>query len=192
MAAKSFVWVIFAIIMRRFLAISVIVLSFFTGCGKEGGSKSSGTTTIYNTLYGTGPYYALGFSFSLGREVSTLGNPKPDITLIADEDIDGTIRRLLLQTENFKNSFYRYGQYSDAAEASAAFRNLVSASVPAWEESGENIAANQIWIFRTGSEHYAKFRIINTVAEKRNGKAYAECTFEWVYQPDGTLTFPAE
>ncbi len=178
--------------MRRLLAISVIFLSLFTGCRKENGSANSGTSTIYNTLYGTGPYYALGFSFSLGRELSTLGDPKPDITLIADADIDGTIRRLLLQTENFKSSFYMYGQYPDAAGASAAFTNLVTASVPAWEEWGENIAANQIWIFRTSSEHYAKFRIINTVAGKSGGTAYAECTFEWVYQPDGTLTFPAK
>lgn len=178
--------------MRKCLIAILLILSFLTGCKKESGSEYSGIFTISNSLYGSGPYYALGFSFSLGKEVSTLDDPGPDITLIADVDIDGTIRRLLLQTENFKSSFFKYGQYSDAAEASAAFKNLSSVSVPAWVESGENIEKNQIWIFRTSSEHYAKFRIISTLAEKRNGKTYAECTFEWVYQPDGTLTFPVK
>ena len=178
--------------MRKYLITGLLFLSFLAGCKKENGSEYSGTFTIDNSLYGTGPYYALGFSFSLGKEVSTLDDPGPDITLIADVDIDGTIRRLLLQTENFKSSFFKYGQYSDAAAASAAFGNLASVSVPAWVESGENIEPNKIWIFRTSTEHYAKFRIISTLAEKNNGNAYAECTFEWVYQPDGTLTFPVK
>ena len=178
--------------MRKYLITVLLLLSFLTGCKKDNGSEYTGTFTIDNSLYGMGPYYALGFSFSLGKEVSTLDDPGPDITLIADVDIDGTIRRLLLQTENFKSSFFKYGQYSDAASASAAFNNLASVTVPAWVESGENIEPNQIWIFRTSTEHYAKFRVISTLAEKRSGNAYAECTFEWVYQPDGTLTFPVK
>ncbi len=30
------------------------------------------------------------------------------------------------------------------------------------------------------------------MAEKRNNVPYAECSFEWEYQPDGTLTFPRQ
>ena len=178
--------------MRRHLVFIILSITFLAGCKKDEGSKFSGTFTIDNTLYGTGPYYALGFSFSLAKEVSTLEDPGPDITLIADVDIDGTIRRLLLQTENFKSSFFKYGEFSDAASAKAAFINLTSASVAVWEEWGDSIEPNQIWIFRTSTEHFAKFRIISTVAEKRSGNAYAECTFEWVYQPDGTLNFPGQ
>lgn len=178
--------------MRKYLGIVLLTILFLPGCKKDEESKNSGTFTIFNTLYGTGPYYALGFSFSLAKEVSTLSDPGPDITLIADVDIDGNIRKLMLQTENFKSSFFKYGEYADAASSSAAFKNLTSASVSVWEEWADNIKPNQIWIFRTSSEHYAKFRIINTVAEKRSGNAYAECTFEWVYQPDGTLTFPGK
>lgn len=162
------------------------------GCRKNDNPRLSGTDTIDNTLFGNGPYYALGFSFSEAKKVSTLNDPGPDIALIADTDIDGTIRRLILQTENFKNSFFKVGKYPDASSAEVAFKNLTSASVSQWEEWGDSIKANQVWIFRSGTEHYAKFRIVNTVSEQRSGKAYAECTFEWVYQPDGSLTFPGK
>jgi hypothetical protein len=179
--------------MKRSVIILVLVLAaFLPGCRKDNDPDFSGTFTIDNTLYGTGPYYAMGFSFSLAKELSTLADPGPDMTLIADVDIDGTIRRLLLQTENYKNSFFKYGVYQDAASASAAFKNLTSASVSTWDEWGDTIEPNQIWIFRTDSEHYVKFRIISTVAEKRNSTAFASCTFEWVYQPDGTPTFPGK
>ncbi len=178
--------------MRRNIVILLLLTALFPGCKKDQGFKHSGTFTIENTLYGSGPYYAMGFSFSLGGEVSTLADPGPDITLIADVDIDGTIRRLLLQTENYKNSFYKYGEYADASTAATAFKSLTGASVPSWAEWADSVRPNQIWIFRNSSDKYAKFRIISTVAEKRNNIAYASCTFEWVFQPDGTLTFPAK
>jgi hypothetical protein len=57
---------------------------------------------------------------------------------------------------------------------------------------GDSIRNNQIWIYRSGSENYSKFRIISTKSEPGNMRDYAECTFEWVYQPDGTLTFPGK
>ena len=54
------------------------------------------------------------------------------------------------------------------------------------------INANQVWVYRTGTETYAKIRIISTVNEIRDDMPYGECTFEWVYQPDGSLTFPGK
>lgn len=176
--------------MKRAILLPVTLLLLLTGCTKSTGSKSAGTATIETTLFGSGPYYAMGFSFSLAKEVSTLDDPGPDITLIADADIDGTIRRLMLQTENFKNSFYKYGEYLSAGDAETAFKNLTSASVSQWQAIADTVRPNQIWLFITGTDHYAKFRIISTLAEQRNGNAYGESTFQWVYQPDGTLAFP--
>jgi hypothetical protein len=179
--------------MRKSLFL-ILIVSFLmhTSCTKDE-IPVSGNQTIETTLYGSGPYYAYGFSFSQGKEISTLDDPGPDITLLADVDIDGkTIRRLMLQTENLKNSFNKYGTYPDASSAEAAFNNLTSANVTQWVEWVDTLKVNQLWIFRTGEEHYAKFRIINTLAEQRNGTAYGECTFEWDYQPDGTLTFPGK
>ena len=54
------------------------------------------------------------------------------------------------------------------------------------------VIANQVWVYRTGTETYAKIRIISTVNETRDDLPYGECTFEWVYQPDGSTTFPVK
>jgi hypothetical protein len=178
--------------MKRIILVSTVVFLLLTGCSKSNNSKTGGTETIETTLYGTGPYYAMGFSFSDGKLVSTNSNPVPDITIIADVDIDGTIRRLMLQAENLKNSFYKYGIYGSSAEAESAFKSLTSASVAEWKEIADTLKPNQIWLYRSATEHYTKFRVISTVAEQRNGTAYGSCTFQWAYQPDGTLTFPAE
>lgn len=180
--------------MKKYILIISVILAIVTsGCSKSKEIKHSGSETIETTLYGNGPYYALGFSFSLGQKISTLKDPGPDITVIADVDIDGvTIRRLMLQTENYKNSFFKYGEYSSASEAESAYKNLTSATVSQWSEQVDTLKANQVWLFRTASENYAKFRIISTVSELRSGTPYGACTFEWEYQPDGTLTFPAE
>jgi hypothetical protein len=178
--------------MKKYVLIISVLLLVLAGCKKTNEMKQSGTQTIETTLYGTGPYYALGFSFSLAQKISTLDDPGPDVTLLADVDIDGTIRRLMLQTDNFKNSFYKFGEYPDATAAESAFTSLKSASVAQWSEVADTVRANQIWLFRTASEKYAKFRIVSTIAEQRSGTAYGSCTFEWSYQPDGTLTFPGK
>jgi hypothetical protein len=85
-----------------------------------------------------------------------------------------------------------FGQYIDGATASQAFKNLSSFTVSEWAQLADTVKANQIWLFKTSEEKYAKLLIINTFSEKRANMPFpfAECTFEWVYQPDGSLTFP--
>jgi hypothetical protein len=180
------------IMRKNLLFILFLSLLIQASCTKDE-IPISGNQIIETTLYGTGPYYAYGFSFSQAKEVSTLEDPGPDITLLADVDIDGTtIRRLMLQTENLKTSFNKYGEYPNATSAESAYNNLTSANVTQWEEWVDTLKSHQVWIFRSGTDRYAKFRIINTVAGQKDGKPYGECTFEWEYQPDGTLTFPGK
>jgi len=172
---------------KYFIIILILITVSAGGCRRNDNPGLSGTDTIDNNLYGAGPYYAFGFSFSSAEKVSTLDDPGPDITLVAF-DVNGIITKI--QTDNYKSSFYKYGEYPDASTAKQAFGNLTSATVSQWAEEADAIGANQIWIFRTSNEKYAKFRIIDIFSELRTGWAYAECTFEWVYQPDGSLTFP--
>ena len=40
------------------------------------------------------------------------------------------------------------------------------------------------------TKKYAKIRIIEVKGELREGIPHAECTFEWVFQSDGSTTFP--
>jgi hypothetical protein len=166
--------------------ILILILFMLVSCKKNDIPETSGIATIDNTRTLGQTYYVYGFLFSEAKKVSTLENP-PDIT-----GRDGT--NLLLQADNLNYSFYKAGEYNDAASAGVAFDNLKSATIQQseWEGLASPIKENQIWIYRSGTIHYAKFRIISVIAEIRSGNPYAECTFEWEYQPDGTLTFPGK
>lgn len=177
--------------MKRIFFIILILSVIVTGCKKDNKPQFSGTITINNVLYGSGPYYALGFSVPDGKKVSTLPDPLNVISILAFPDANDNIK-IYFNTTGPRNSFNIYGQYSDAASASLAFKNLISFADPQWTETADSVKVNQIWLYRTSSDRYAKIRVTNTVAEIRNSKPYGECTLEWVYQPDGSLTFPGK
>jgi hypothetical protein len=170
-----------------FIILPLLIL-IQASCKKDNTPDNSGTVTIDNTTLFAQTYYVYGFLFSEAKKASTLDPTPPDITV----DSDGT--DLLLQANNLKNSFYKSGEYADGATAKTAYNNLTSASIPEtnWLGLATPLKANQVWIYRSGTNHYAKFRVISTVSEVRAGRNYAECTFEWAYQPDGTLTFPGK
>lgn len=176
--------------MKKIIFISLFLLYAFSGCKKdEESGKLSGTVTINNDLGGdqfTG-YYALGFSFVLGKKVSTLESPPPDIII----DNGSTFENLIFMNNNNNPSFHKFGDYPDAAKAEQAYKSLTSATVSQWSGIGEQVKPNQIWLYRTDNKRYAKLRVISTQARDLD-RDFAECTFEWDYQPDGTLTFPVE
>jgi hypothetical protein len=176
-------------IMRNSLYVILLLSVFLPGsCKKDENTGNSGIATIDNTRSLGQTYYVYGFLFSAAKKVSTLDSPPPDITI----DSDGT--NLLLQADNLKDSFYKAGEYNDKASAVTAFNNLTTATISQseWQGLASPLKENQVWIYRSGTDHYAKFRIISLIAEIRSGNNYAECTFEWEYQPDGSLTFPGK
>jgi hypothetical protein len=182
--------------MKRILFISIVILVSFFGCSKDKTVPTSGTATINNTLNGTGPYYANGFSFASAGTVSTLEDPGPDIILYVNID-NLSSPRLTFQAENFMPSFYKLGDYPDAAAAIAAFNNLTTVGTYQWTDMADPVKNNQVWVYRSGDEKYSKIRIISIINEKRPevptlDAQYGECTFEWVHQPDGSTTFPAK
>ena len=176
--------------MKRSLFIILATLAILYGCKKDNTTHDSGTATIDNTLFGTGPYYANGFSFSKAKKISTISNPGPDIVIYVNTD--NPVSRLTFQANNLNPSFYKIGDYPDAASAISAFNNLKSVGTYQWVEIADPINSNQVWIYRSGGGQYAKIRIISTVNETRNNLPFGECTFQWVYQPDGSLTFPGK
>jgi hypothetical protein len=178
----------------RLLILSLVMSFFLTGCKKEDKPVYSGTMTIDNVLSKDPPYYGYGFSVPTGKKVSTLDSPLDVITVLEDHDVSYNVRKIFFSCSNFKDAFYRYGSYSDAPSAETAFGNLTTFIMPSWKEVGDSVSANQIWLFRTDEDKYAKIRVISTFTEKRPDMVfpYAECTFEWVFQPDGTQTFPTK
>lgn len=170
-------------LMKRYLII-LFAACLLAGCSKEDNISvvTLDNNIKFNKEFQT--YFVYGFLFSQAKKVSTLDTPPPDITL----DDNGTQNNIMLQTNNNLNSFYKAGEYKDAASAQQEFDKLTSFTAPPWVVWADSLKANQIWLFRTNNETYAKIRIVDT----KFGNDYSECTFEWAYQPDGTLTFPGK
>ena len=173
--------------MSKSLIPILLIILILTGCEKDK-IPLSGTVTIDNTLQGTTTYYAMGFSFEKAAKVSTLQQQGYDIVITND----GTVSNLILQANNYRDSFSLAGQYNDEAAAKQAFAALTSPVVNNWVVWAYGIRPNQIWIYRTDKDTYAKIRIISTESLARPPRDFAACTFEWAYQPDGTLTFPGK
>jgi hypothetical protein len=176
--------------MKRSILFLFLALLVFSGCRKDDATRTSGIDSIDNTIYGTGPYYAKGFSFSGATKISTLDNPGPDIVIYVNSV--NTVSTLTFQANNLDPSFYKIGDYPDAASAITAFNDLKSVGTYQWVDMAEPVNSNQVWLYRSGNEQYAKIRIISTKNEIRNNLPFGECTFQWVYQPDGSLTFPGK
>jgi hypothetical protein len=176
--------------MKRQVFILLAIISVLTGCTKKPATRTSGIDTIDNITHFSITYYNYGFTFSSAKLVSTNTNPGPDITIYVN--IDNVTPRLTLQSNNLKPSFYKVGDFADAATAQSAFDNLKTVAVTQWQEMADPLNDNQVWIYRSGTDNYTKIRIVSTVNEPRQGIAYGECSFQWVYQPDGSLTFPGK
>jgi hypothetical protein len=175
--------------MKRLLFILLAITIAIYSCKKEETIRTSGTETIDNTTYQSTTYFVYGFSFEQAKQVSTLNNPGPDITIYVNRD--NTPSRLTLQANNLNPSFSKVGDYADESAAKTAFDDLKTVpSTAQWTDMADPISPNQVWIYRSGTEKYTKLRIISTVNEMRQLIAYGECTFQWVHQPDGSLTFP--
>jgi hypothetical protein len=180
--------------MTKSISILFICIVILTGCKKNNGPVLSGTVTIDNVLYGTGPYNALGFSFTSAKKVSTLSDPPDVITINSSINTDGSgnFDKTYFDCQNFNNSFFLFGSYVDAAATASAFKSLVSFNVTQWKAMGDGVKVNQIWLFRTSDDTYVKFMVISATGENRNNIPFVSCTFEWRHQPDGSLTFPGK
>ncbi|HOS71120.1 MAG TPA: hypothetical protein PLZ75_01580 [Bacteroidales bacterium] len=173
----------------KIVSILLLAAVLLISCDRKKEPERSGTATIDNELVldkELQTYVNYGFLFSEARLASNVESPRPDITVFRDGD------KISLDANNLSPSFYKYGEYNSQQEAAEAFRNLSSATVSRWEERATMLKINQIWLYRSNTERYAKIRIISIQLENRSLQEYVKCTFEWVYQPDGSLNFPGK
>jgi hypothetical protein len=176
--------------MKHSILLLFSIVFLLVSCNKKDGSPGSGTVTIDNKLYGSGPYYSLGFSFAEATKVSTLAGTGPDITIdVGVVETDGDVVAFLA-SNTYNPSFFIYGEYANATDAATAFKSLTSFSNGTWSDFGTPLASNQVWIFRTEDDTYAKILILSVTLDTAQDPDYASCSFKWVYQPDGTKTFP--
>lgn len=177
--------------MKALYVILFLITVVIFSCKKSDTPSGSGTVTLNNTLEGndqTG-YYSFGFLFSQSKKVPTNKVPGPDILVYVNSAIPPAT--ISLQADNLNPSFYKIGDYPDAQSAKTAFDQLKNVGTYNWTEMADPVAANQVWVYRTGTSCYAKIRITNTLIDDTKNPVYGECTFDWVYQPDGSTTFPS-
>lgn len=176
--------------MKRISIIIMLSIFLLAGCIKENTPRTSGTDTIDNEIFHKTVYYAYGFSFAKAGKAATTETPLPDFVLYVNTDTQTP--RLTLETRNLKDSFSKVGDYPDEASAISAFKNLSMVGSVQWIGIADPVNANQIWLYRTNDDQYAKIRIVTIVNETRNSLPYGQITFEWVFQPDGSSVFPAQ
>jgi hypothetical protein len=174
--------------MKLRLILVLTVILFLTGCdGNE--VSNSGTVTVTNELFGSGPYYAMGFSFASANLVSTLTEPY-DIDIKAGSLFTGGPVEAFLSANTLEPSFALKGEYGTESEAISAFNALASVGAASYIELAAPLKDNQVWVVRTEDERYAKIRIIKVELNSTDSPPYASCKFEWVFQPDGSTQFP--
>jgi hypothetical protein len=174
--------------IQYYIVLAIVIA--LSGCTKAEKPRTSGTDTIDNTIHFSTTYYVYGFSFSGAKLVSTTTTPKPDIVLYVNSD--NQPNKLTFQANNLVPSFFKAGEFSDEEAAKIVFDNLKTFSATQWSDMADPVSVNQVWIYRSGSDTYAKIRIVSVINEIRQTGPYGECTFQWVYQPDGSTTFPGK
>jgi hypothetical protein len=174
--------------MKLRLILALTVMFLLAGC--DGNDvPSSGTVTVTNELYGSGPYYAMGFSFATADLVSTLTEPY-DIDIKAGSLSNGSPIEAFLSANTLEPSFALKGEYGTESAAISAFKALTSVGAASYIELAAPLKENQVWVVRTEDERYAKIRIIKVDLVPTDSPPYASCQFEWVFQPDGSTQFP--
>jgi hypothetical protein len=174
---------------RHITAMALMLL--LAGCGGDD-QKTSGTVTLSSELYDSGTYYyAMGLSFDEAGEVPTLPDQyRADITLQAGPVTTGGPVVAYLTANTLDPPFALAGTYGSGSEAKSAFNALKNVGTYSWIDLAAPLAANQVWIAKTRDAKYAKLRIISVTLNTSVNPPVAECALEWVWQPDGTATFP--
>jgi hypothetical protein len=182
-------------VMRPWL-IPVLALALLAGGCSRDNQQFSGTVTLTNELFGGDPYYyGLGLSFDEAKAVPTLPDQeRADIVLIAGTIPGGTAVEPFLSANTLEPAFALMGEYATESEAVTAFRALKDAtslsSVFSFLDLAAPLKENQIWVVRTRDRTFAKIRIIDVVLDIAPNPDFTSCRLEWVWQPDGSATFP--
>ncbi|MDX9728854.1 MAG: hypothetical protein RBT50_06295 [Bacteroidales bacterium] len=177
--------------MRLSFIPALAVMLVFSGCGGEE-QQTSGTITLTNELYDGGSYYyAMGLSFDEAKEVPTLPDAyRADITLMAGAVTSGGPVLPFLSSNTLDPPFALVSNHITAAESVSAFRALKTVGSYTWIDLAAPISTNQVWVVKTRDGTYAKLRIVSLTLDTSVTPAVATCKLEWVWQPDGSATFP--
>ena len=180
---------------KNLLFIGLLLILIIISCSKKEeniAKKTSGEATINSILYGYGPYYTIGFSFSEGSLVKypDVTEVEADITILPIESLDGTVTGAYLESPGIKESFSLTAEYSSSESALNFYNNYKQIIDSVFYELAMPLEENQIWTFLTRYNKYAKLMILRvSIIRDQNNSSYVETTFKWQYQPDGSKLF---
>lgn len=130
-----------------------------------------------------------GFSFETGKiSIYTITSSVfPDLAVEDVELIDSV--NIDLRSSNDVDAFYKNGSFSTAAEAETFYNNYNEVTATQFVPIAYSIKENQVWTVQTLSKRFAKIWIKEITVNMEGQSEYAEVTFKWHYQPDGSRIF---
>jgi hypothetical protein len=177
----------------KLIFTGIALIFSFAGCEKENPSiKNSGTATLNSTLILEGQTYSYyGFSFEKGNVSKynpELSDELPDIVIRPITEASGVVTGAYLCNDYMKGSFNLTAEFDNETSATESFNNYKTVEVTTYTKLATPIMKYQIWTFRTINNQFAKLLIVD-VKTVSISTPYAETTFKWVYQPDGSNEF---
>lgn len=170
----------------------MLTVFLVAACSKdEEKAKTSGEVVLSSQIMGNGTnYYVEGFLLEQAKKVSfnLTSTPVPDLVLENILDLAGKVQGANLTSPQNDEAFYKTGEFNSLAEAQASFDNLTEAGNYTFSPTAPDIKANQIYVFKSRSNRYAKL-LIKDYQTLTLPTPYVQVTIQWVYQPSGEKTF---
>lgn len=167
-----------------------------SACSGSGGPDLKGEMTLSSQLYGTESYYLFGFSYEEADlfKYPFGGETLPDIINEGFLVIEGSDQRALpgFNTPGGVNGFALAGSFESQEEARAffdAYKQVEDALQ--FLPVSDTVKEHQVWVQQSALGNYAKLLVRNVSSfSVESGRPYSEVVLDYVYQPDGSTTFP--
>ncbi|MFW5658257.1 MAG: hypothetical protein ACOCYF_02310 [Bacteroidota bacterium] len=180
-----------------FLLFFTISLFIFYGCKKEdAGPKTSGTFTLSSKLSSSeSAFYSNAYSFSRGEKVKFGGEFKNSFDILLTNQYDNNRVNVIGARMNAhpskEEAFALVDSFDSMEQASTAFESYKEAEDLQYVELSAVLEINDIWGIKTYDEKYAKVLVEEITINKDDPEnQYTEVKFRFIYQPDGSKTFP--
>ena len=179
--------------MNKILFFSALLLFAFSGCEKEEDPDTSGEATLTSDRFLEGSTYSIyGFSFEQGKVIKY--NPAgegiiPDFFIMPVTEAGGLVTGALFDSPNQNKSFSLTAEFNDSSLALQYFNSYKNIIDSNYVSLANPLEKNQVWAFRTAANKFGKILIKDVKAFVKDTENYAETTFLWEFQPDGSLEF---
>ncbi len=169
-----------------------------TGCDEDGSTPTTGEVTITSERILEGQTYTInGFLFSEGKVINynlETSTKKPDLVVLAGvDDINPEVIVAILDIPGNvqQNQLMALaGEFDDLNSAEDFFTNYKQISDTLTYSYWANpTLENQVWVIKTIEGKYGKIVVKNVDSYLQQTTRYAEVTFKWAYQPNGSTLF---